>query len=110
MSPYRRNVMVGVVVLGALIILAWMLIQFGGKMMLPFSPENQRVTFISDRADGISNGSQVSYRGVSVGRVDQVKRTPDQLRVQISGLVEKGPPLPGNIKAVIRSQGLVGGG
>jgi phospholipid/cholesterol/gamma-HCH transport system substrate-binding protein len=110
MSPYRRNVMVGVVVLGALLTLAWMLIQFGGSMMLPFAPASVRVRFVADRADGLSNGSAVLYRGVNVGHVEKLSRAEDQLHVYIDATVDKSPPLPANLSAIIRSQGLVGSG
>lgn len=110
MSPYRRNVAVGAVVLGGLIILGWMLIQFGGRIVTPFAPATIKVRFIADRADGLSNGSGVSYRGVSVGRVDIITRAEDQLHVIIVAALDPKPPLPGNIRAIIRSQGLVGAG
>jgi phospholipid/cholesterol/gamma-HCH transport system substrate-binding protein len=110
MSPYRRNVMIGVVVLGGLLIFAWMLIQFGAGLATPFAPDNQPVRFIADRADGISNGSSVTYLGVIVGKVENVSRSDDETQVYINGTVDTKPPLPANLKAVIRSQGLVGGG
>jgi phospholipid/cholesterol/gamma-HCH transport system substrate-binding protein len=110
MSAYRRNVLVGAMVLGALVILGWMLIQFGGRIVSPFAPATIPVRFVSDRADGISNGSPVVYRGVTVGRVERVTRDVDQLRILIDAALDKQPPLPGNVRAIIRSQGLVGAG
>jgi phospholipid/cholesterol/gamma-HCH transport system substrate-binding protein len=110
MAPYRRNVLVGGVVLGALFILGWMLIQFGGSIVSPFAPETFTVRFVTERADGISTGSAVLYRGVTVGRVERVERASDQLRVYIVAQLDKEPPLPANIKAIIRSTGLVGSG
>jgi ABC-type transporter Mla subunit MlaD len=110
MAPYRRNVLVGGVVLGALLILGWMLIQFGGNIVAPFAPATMKVRFIADRADGLSNGSAVTYRGVTVGRVEKVVRAEDQLRIFIDTALDKEPPLPANIRAVIRSTGLVGSG
>ncbi len=101
--------MVGVVVLGALITLAWMLIQFGGRLMTPFSPASMPVHLVADTAGGISSGSGLLYRGVNVGRVERLRRAEDQLRVYIDAVVDRQPPLPGNLRAVIRSQGLVGG-
>jgi phospholipid/cholesterol/gamma-HCH transport system substrate-binding protein len=79
-------------------------------MMLPFSPASLRVRFVADRADGLSNGSAVLYRGINVGRVEKLSRADDQLHVYIDATVDKSPPLPGNLSAVVRSQGLVGGG
>jgi phospholipid/cholesterol/gamma-HCH transport system substrate-binding protein len=110
MAPYRRNVLVGGVVLGALLVLGWMLIQFGGSIVSPFAPETMPVRFVTERADGISVGSAVLYRGVTVGRVERVERASDQLRVYIVAQLDKEPPLPANIKAIIRSTGLVGSG
>src|SRR5262245_17705185 len=110
MAPYRRNVLVGGVVLGALLILGWMLIQFGGNIVSPFAQATIRVRFVADRADGLSNGSAVTYRGVTVGRVEKVSRADDQQRIFIDAAMDKEPPLPENIRAVIRSTGLVGSG
>ncbi|HMB96127.1 MAG TPA: MlaD family protein [Tepidisphaeraceae bacterium] len=101
--------MVGVVVLGGLLILAWMLIQFGAGFATPFAPASQSVRFVADRADGLSNGSPVTYRGVQVGRVENVSRADDQLQVYIDTALDVKPPLPENLKAIIRSQGLIGG-
>lgn len=102
--------MVGVVVLGGLIILGWMMLQFGAQFATPFAPPTIPVRFSTSRADGISNGSAVSYRGVMVGHVEDVSRAPDGLTVFIDATLDKDPPLPANMKAIIRVQGLVGGG
>lgn len=96
--------------LGALVMLAWMLIQFGGGIVSPFAPATQQVRFVANRADGISSGSAVLYRGVNVGRVERVLRSEDQLRVYIDAAVDTQPPLPANLKAVIRFPALLGTG
>jgi phospholipid/cholesterol/gamma-HCH transport system substrate-binding protein len=87
-----------------------MLIQFGANFVSPFAPPFMRVRFDADRSDGISNGSAVLYRGVNVGRVESVRRSDDGLRVNIFAMVDREPPLPGNVRAVIRTQSAVSGG
>src|ERR1700761_5602914 len=101
MSPYRRNVMVGVVVLGALGVLGWMILKFGGQPMALFMPARQHVHFLCDRADGLSNGSIVTYRGVNVGQVTTVTRAGNSDPVTVDADVDATPPLPGNVRAVI---------
>lgn len=110
MSPYRRNVIVGLTVLVAMLILGWMILQFGGELASPFTPKQFPIRVVSDRADGISNGSPVQYRGVAVGRVDKVTRGEDMVTVYIDALIDASPPLPANVEARIRSQGLIGTG
>ncbi len=110
MSPYRRNVIVGLTVLVAMLILGWMILQFGGELASPFTPKQFSIRVVSDRADGISDGSPVTYRGVAVGRVAAVTRGDDMITVYIDALINATPPLPENIEARIRSQGLIGTG
>jgi phospholipid/cholesterol/gamma-HCH transport system substrate-binding protein len=110
MSPYRRNIMVGATVLGALIILGWMILKFGEKPAKLFAPPSMSVRFIADRADGLAEGSMIEYRGVAVGRVLVVQRTVDNLHVAIDGVVDVMPPLPANVVGEIRSSGLLGAG
>ncbi len=110
MSPYRKNLMVGIVVLGGLIVLGWMILQFGDAPIQLFTAEQTRVEFISDRAEGLSEGSAVVFRGVTVGKVVSIERQPDHQTVRIEGLVDARPPLPGNVVAHIRSTGLIGAG
>jgi phospholipid/cholesterol/gamma-HCH transport system substrate-binding protein len=110
MSPYRRNVLVGATVLGAMVILGWMMIQFGGNVISPFTVAKIKVMFVGERADGLAEGSAVVYRGVNVGQVISVKLDPDQQRVHVQAEIVTRPPLPGNLRAYIKTTGLIGGG
>jgi hypothetical protein len=110
MSPYRRNILVGVCVIGALVILGWMILQFGEAPARLFTKPSMVVHFKTDRADGLSEGSVITYRGVNVGHITKVTLTDDKLSVIVDGKVETTPQLPANIEGVIRSQGLIGGG
>jgi phospholipid/cholesterol/gamma-HCH transport system substrate-binding protein len=111
MSAYRRNVAVGLTVLVAMVILGWMILRFGAAPAQLFQPKQYPIRLISERADGLSDGSPVTYRGVGVGRVTNVTRHPtDMTTVYIDAAIDAAPPLPGNVAAVIRTQGLIGGG
>ncbi len=110
MSPYRRNILVGVVVLGALIFLGWMILKFGDQPAKLFAAPTMPVFFTAQRADGVSEGSPVLYQGVNVGRITGVKRTDDGKGVLIEGQVDVAPPLPANVDGAIIAQSLLGGG
>lgn len=106
MSPYRRNVAVGLTVLVALIGLGWMILKFGGRAMTPFQPVRIPITFYGARADGLSEGSAITYRGKQVGQVTGVRLEPDLQSVVVDGLVE--PPLPENVEGIIRVTSAIG--
>jgi phospholipid/cholesterol/gamma-HCH transport system substrate-binding protein len=108
MSPYRRNFLVGTVVFVALCVLAWMIVRFGGSLGQPFAPANMPVVFVTDRADGLADGSPVLYRGVIVGKVATVRRNDDNLGVRIDAMLDDKPPLPENVRGSIRTQSFLG--
>lgn len=110
MSAYRKNVIVGITVLVALIALCWMLLKFGGGPAALFTPAEIPVQFVSARADGLGNGSAVLFRGVQVGRIISVKRSSDNNEIMIDAMLDRDPPLPGNLVGVIRAQSLLGAG
>src|SRR4051812_47205875 len=110
MSPYRRNVLVGACVLVALVVLGWMILKFGGQPMMLFVPARMPIHFSCDRADGLSEGAIVTFRGVSVGQITGVVRQGNDQPVRVDATVDVNPPLPENLKGIIRSTGLVGGG
>ncbi len=109
MSPYRRNVMVGVTVLGGLAVLIWMILKFGGDVVAPFANPSITIKLITGRADGVAEGSQVYYRGVNAGKVVKVERLPDNVSVEITAEVDKTPALPHNVEALIRLTNFLGG-
>jgi phospholipid/cholesterol/gamma-HCH transport system substrate-binding protein len=109
MSPYRRNILLGATVLGAMGIFCWMVLKFSTKTAELFGPEQIPLQFISTRADGLSEGSAVYYLGVNVGRVTKITRSQDGRGVTISAQVDREPPLPGNVHADITQSNLIGG-
>lgn len=110
MSTYRRNVLVGVTVLASLLMLGWMIVRFGANIAKPFAGETIKVRFKADRVDGISDGSPIYYRGVSVGRVAGVLRDPDQVTIWIDAQIDVDPPLPARVHGNIRQMSLLGTG
>ena len=110
MPPGKRNVLVGITVLGALIALGWMIVEFGGNLAAPFAPPALPVTFTTARADGVVEGSPVVYRGVTVGKVVAVKLMSDNKNVEIDAAINQTPVLPANVEGVIRQTNVFGAG
>jgi phospholipid/cholesterol/gamma-HCH transport system substrate-binding protein len=110
MSPYRRNILVGVVVLGALVFLGWMILKFGDRPARLFATPTFPVSFAAERADGVGEGSPILYRGVNVGRVTKVARADDMRTILIDAHIDHAPPLPANVRGRIVAQSLLGAG
>ena len=109
MSPYRRNLLVGITVLGALVMLGWMILKFGDRPARLFATPSMPVTFMTDRADGLGEGSNITYRGVIVGKVNVVRRTDDGKEVVIDAQLDRTPPLPANMFGEITMVSALGG-
>ena len=102
--------MVGVVVLLGLAALGWMILRFGGNLASIFAAETIVVTFTTDRADGVADGSAVTYRGVESGHVRRVWLDDDRRRVRFTAVINAEPKLPRNLVGVIRTASLLGAG
>jgi phospholipid/cholesterol/gamma-HCH transport system substrate-binding protein len=101
MSPYRKNVLVGVTMLASLLILGWMIIRFGGSLATPFQGEKLNVQFVADRADGINVGSAIKYLGQTVGTVKEITLDIEKNDVKLAAEVDKKFILPGKLEANI---------
>jgi len=110
MSSYRRNVLVGLTVPTAIAALGWMILKFGASFARPFAGKMIHIKFVMERADGLSDGSAVLFRGVTVGRITKVIRDPDQIHIRADSEVDATPPLPGNLTANIKQTSLLGSG
>jgi phospholipid/cholesterol/gamma-HCH transport system substrate-binding protein len=111
MSAYQRNVLVGVVVLVGLGMLAWMVLQFANKAASFFLTHGTRITLTAQRAEGVADGSPITYKGVNVGRVTRVRRVASQVGgedIVIDALINTDPPLPANLHGRIKQQSLLG--
>lgn len=108
MTPRRRNFIVGLVVLFGLGIVVWMILLFAGRMASLFAAPGLPVTFKTDRADGVTQGSTIYYRGVPAGRVTAVQLEPSNQGVVIQAEINKQPPLPANLHPFIRTQSAFG--
>lgn len=108
MSPRRRNIIVGLIVLIGLGIVVWMVLLFAGRLARVFSSPGMTITLTSDRADGVSDGSAVYYRGIQVGQVTLVHLSSDNSGVVIPLSLKKGVVLPRNLRATIRTSSYFG--
>lgn len=107
MNLNRRNLLVGIVVLGALVVLGWMIIQFGAQIARPFAPEQLVFSATADRADGLADGSPVNYRGVTIGRVTNVRVSDDATQVRIQAALDN-HSVPGNVVGSIFKTSAIG--
>ncbi|HYE20815.1 MAG TPA: MlaD family protein [Tepidisphaeraceae bacterium] len=109
MAPMRKNLAVGATVLVALLLLGGMILRFGDAPVKWFrSANNMPIVFSAESADGISNGSPISYRGVVVGKVESVGLDPDGTAVLVRGTIDERQKVPANVEGTVRSS-LIGG-
>ena len=112
MGPYKRNWFVGGTVLLGLVTLGVLIILFGGSLGAVFAGEKIGVTFLSDRGDGLSDGSTIRYLGTQVGTVKRVElrfdKTPNY--VLIHAELDRDKPLPANVIGEIRIPNFLGSG
>ena len=77
----KHEIGVGLLVLGAAVLLGWMAIQVGAIGSLG---ERIEVVAVFDDAAGLKEGAAVSIAGVEVGRVEQLEVDFDSARVRLS--------------------------
>src|SRR5579864_8953990 len=109
MSARQRNLIVGIVVLIGLGIVVWMVLLFAGRLATLVAAPGVPITFVTERADGVSDGSGIDYLGVNVGRVLTLHRGSDNKTVVIEAQVNKQPPLPANVRGLIKLNSAFGG-
>ncbi len=108
MSPTKRNWIVGLVVLVGLGAVVWMVLLFAGRLASLLTPPGLPISMKANRADGVSDGSTIKFLGTEVGRVVHLHRSEDNQSVMIDAEVNKQPPLPSNLRAVIQPQSAFG--
>ncbi len=110
MSAYRKNFLVGLTVLASLAALGWMVLQFGDAPARLFARPQIPILIRTPRAEGLASGSAIQFRGVTVGKVSSLRFSDDRSEVLINANVDREPPLPGNVQAIIRSPSVLGSG
>ena len=108
MVHHKRNWIVGLVVLLGLGSVVWMVLLFAGRLASLLTPPGLPISMKANRADGVSDGSTIKFLGTEVGRVVHIHRSPDNQSVVIDAEVNKQPPLPANLRAVIQPQSAFG--
>lgn len=111
MGPYKRNWFVGGTVLLGLVTLGVLIILFGGSLGSVFAGEKFAVTFKSERADGISDGSIIRYLGQQVGTIKSVRLVLDKTPnfVEMRAELDKDKRLPADARGMIRVLSPLGG-
>lgn len=108
MPAFRRNVLVGLTVLVAMVALGWMILRFANKAANFFLAKGIPIVIRSDRANGVAEGSPIQYLGVNVGRVTGVRRVAGEDRIRIDALLDAEPPLPANVRGAIKATSALG--
>lgn len=94
---------VGGITLAGLILLAYMIIHLGG---FSFGDKGYPVTAVFDQVSGLKEGNLVRYAGVEVGRVKEVKVTPEGVAVTL--MIKDGVKIPEGSRFNIGTDGLMG--
>jgi phospholipid/cholesterol/gamma-HCH transport system substrate-binding protein len=77
-----------------------------GVLKLNPTTEETRITLLLDKSGGLLPTSQVTMRGIQVGKVTGVQATPDGLRVSIE--LDRAHPVPADSAISVQNLSLVG--
>src|SRR5690606_35897161 len=77
-------------------------LQFSGKTASTLLSSGMPFQLEGERADGVSEGSPIYYRGVPVGRVERVQLQSDNSGVIISAILDAERTVPENVVGYVR--------
>ncbi|KPK81178.1 MAG: hypothetical protein AMJ81_10805 [Phycisphaerae bacterium SM23_33] len=109
MREKTRNLLVGLTVIIALVLLGAMITLF--QELPEFVQVGYRIQARFPNASGAGEGSDVLLAGRRIGRVTRVEFTDGDARkgVTFTLLIDRGVNIPGDVNAYVRSRGLTGG-
>jgi phospholipid/cholesterol/gamma-HCH transport system substrate-binding protein len=103
----KTHVRVGMFVIGALALVAFMLLTFGGMRF--FEHRDHYEVDFKDSVLGLESGASVAFDGLEVGRVDHISVSPTDLSaVRVEFSVKRGTPVHTDTIAFISMAGLTG--
>ena len=110
MSSVKKNILVGVTVIGAFVVLGWMIIQFGGRIGNLAAGAMYPVRMDVPRIEGLSEGNQVRYLGLTVGRIETITLNEQRSGFHLKLGMNPSIDLPLNVHGVVRATNLISGG
>ncbi|HEY1547930.1 MAG TPA: MlaD family protein, partial [Kofleriaceae bacterium] len=107
MTTKKTHVRVGIFVIGALALGAFVLLAFGGMRF--FEHRDHYAVEFHDSVLGLESGATVSFDGLEVGRVDSIEVSPTDLSaVRVEFSVKRDTPVHTDTIAFISMAGLTG--
>ncbi len=109
MKEHVRNVVIGLTVIGALVLMGAMIVIFAGLPQM--FQRGYRVRILLDSTHDAHEGDPVHLRGMRVGRVTRVEFTEGDPRkgVTITARINPEVNLPGNTQGYVYTKGFAGG-
>ncbi|MDR3152792.1 MAG: MCE family protein [Deltaproteobacteria bacterium] len=104
MYKTSTEIKVGLFVLAALLVTAWMAMRLGGFKSYDTGYYQLDANF--DQVSGLKNGVTVEVAGISVGRVGEITLLDG--RAHVTMYILNGVTLPVDTRAVIKAQGILG--
>ncbi|MBP2339416.1 phospholipid/cholesterol/gamma-HCH transport system substrate-binding protein [Saccharothrix coeruleofusca] len=106
MIPRATKVRIGAFVLIALLGVSYVGAEYAGLGRV-FGSTGYVVTMRLAESGGIFTNAEVTYRGVTVGRVGQLRLTADGVEVDLA-VDPDAPPIPADLEAVVANRSAVG--
>ncbi len=106
MIPRRTKLQIGAFVVIALVGISYVGARYVGLGRL-FGATGYVVTVQLADSGGVFTNAEVTYRGVGVGRVGQMRLTADGLDVELD-IDPDAPPIPADLEAVVANRSAVG--
>jgi phospholipid/cholesterol/gamma-HCH transport system substrate-binding protein len=104
MYKTSTEIKVGLFVLAALLVTAWMALRLGG--FKSYDTGYYQLEAVFDQVSGLKNGVSVEVAGISVGRVGEINLQDG--RAHVTMYILNGVTLPTDTRAVIKAQGILG--